>query len=122
MEDKLQEKRFDDFKNEMFRAISDLKQTLGNRISELSGEVKAYMQISQRQDRELVELKTRNKNNEDDISEMRNELRPKVERAIEETTILKTDLETTQRNFRTALVLVSVGLSLLTLFLRFWKG
>lgn len=109
-----QEKRFEDFKNEMLRAISDL----GNRISELSGEVKAYMQISQRQDRELVELKTRNKNNEDDISEMR----PKVERAIEETTILKTDLETTQRNFRTALVLVSVGLSLLTLFLRFWKG
>lgn len=118
MEDKLQEKRFDDFKNEMFRAISDLKETLGNRISELSGEVKAYMQISQRQDRELVELKTRNKNNEDDIGE----LRPKVERVVEDTTKLRTELETTQHNFKTALTIVGLGLSLLTLILRFWKG
>jgi chromosome segregation ATPase len=117
-EDKIQEKRFDDFKNEMFRALADLKETLGSRISELSGEVKAYMQMSQRQDRELVELRAKNENNEDDIRE----IKPKLEQVKEQTTELKTELETTQRNFKTALTIVSLGLSLLTLVLRFWKG
>ena len=117
-EDKAQEKRFDDFKQEIFRAIDDLKETLGSRISELSGEVKAYMQMSQRQDRELVELRTKNENNEENIRE----IKPKLERVEKETTQLKTELVTTQRNFKTALTLVGLGLSLLTLILRFWKG
>ena len=107
-EDKVQEKRFDDFKQEIFRAIDDLKETLGSRISELSGEVKAYMQMSQRQDRELVALKTRNENNADDIKE----LKPKVDELKDRTTELKTELKTTQRNFKTALTLVGLGLSL----------
>ena len=118
IQEKIQEQRFEDFKQEMLRAISDLKVTLGNRISELSGEVNAYVQMSQRQDRELAELKTRNKNNEDDIRE----LRPKVEKNTEATTKLRSELETTQRNFKTALTLVSLGLTFLSLVLKFWKG
>lgn len=117
-EDKVQEKRFDDFKQEIFRAIDDLKETLGLRISELSGEVKAYMQMSQQQDRELVELRTKNKNNEDDIRE----IKPEIKDLRERTTKLKTELDTTQRNFKTALTLVSLALSLLTFILKFWKG
>lgn len=116
LQETIQEKRIEDFKSEMLRAIDDLKETLGNRISELSGEVKAYVQMSQRQDRELVELKTRNKNNEDDIREMR----PKVEKLTETITELKSELKTTQRTFKTALSLVSLGLTLLGLILRFW--
>ena len=38
IQEKIQEQRFEDFKQEMLRAIGDLKVTLGNRISELSGE------------------------------------------------------------------------------------
>jgi hypothetical protein len=41
------QERFDDFKSEVLRAINEVKDTLGSRISELTGEIKAYSQVAQ---------------------------------------------------------------------------
>lgn len=113
---KFLEQRFEDFKKEIFRGFADIKDTLGGRLSELSGEVKAYTQISQKQERSIVELQTRSRAMEDDLRE----LRPKVDGQQDQIIALRAELDTTRHSTKLGLTLVSIFLTVLSLILRYW--
>jgi DNA repair ATPase RecN len=108
------EQRFKDFKDEILRAIGGLS----DRITELSGEVKAYVNMAQQQDKQLVNHETR---------------LGAVERANEEygktaenhsiaINTLQTELQTTRRNMTTMFTVVGLLVTLVSLVIKFWPN
>lgn len=113
------EQRFKDFKDEILRAIT----ALSDRVSELSGEVKAYMQMAQQQDRQLVDHAARLKELEKDTACLGDDNRrftQKIGEVERKQTELETDIKTTQRNMKTTITVVSLVITAVNFIIQFW--
>jgi chromosome segregation ATPase len=111
--EQVSEERFEDFKQEVRNSFADIKETLGSRMSELTGEIKAYNQIAQSQGQKLIGL-------EKDIEVSKNhieKLQDKVDTNILDINTVKTELGTTQKNNRNTLYLILFIFAIIEFFL-----
>jgi predicted RNase H-like nuclease (RuvC/YqgF family) len=103
--------RFEDFKQQMNRGFSDIKETLGMRINELTTEIKTMSlqsQIIYGHDKIINGL-------EKDTAKLEEKV---LEQAIEINT-LKTTQSTNQKNIKLLISLAAIFLTVLQIILRF---
>jgi len=118
--------RFEDFQTEVRNSFADvkssnaannadLKETLGSRMSELTGEIKAYNQMAQSQGQKLVGLE---KDVEDSKKHI-DQLQSKAETNALKLNTVETTMENNQKNTNRILTIITVVFAAITLLLKF---
>jgi uncharacterized coiled-coil DUF342 family protein len=106
--------RFEDFKSHVLTAISDVKDTLGGRISELTGEIKAYSQVIQIQSNQL----TKHDTEIDILQKISDKHEDKLEKQGLDIKELQATIENNQKNTNRNLTIISIFFAAITLILK----
>lgn len=107
--EQVSEERFKDFKDEMIRAVSDLK----GAIDTLSNKIDAFTCVSQQQSQDIAVLKIK--------AEEVDKLKDKVEDQGKEIVAIKTDHKTSQRNLTIIFTAITILIGVISLCIAIFK-
>jgi uncharacterized coiled-coil DUF342 family protein len=113
-QEQVSQERFEDFKSQVLTAISDVKDSLSGRISELTGEIKAYSQVIQIQSNQL----TKHDTEIDILQKISDKHEDKLEKQGLNIKELQTTMENNQKNTNRNLTIISVVFAAITLILK----